>query len=58
MKKPYMPTIIGSSDRNCALIILFPLNGSKAGLFECHLFWMGQSYDPSTFILEEKLIHY
>ena len=53
-----MPTIIGSSDRNCALIILFPLNGSKAGLFECHLFWMGQSYDPSTFTLEEKLIHY
>ena len=53
-----MRTVIGSSDMDCALIILFPLYDSKAGLFECNLFWMALQYDPSTFILEEKLIQY
>ena len=45
MKKPYMPAIIGSSERDCVLIILFQLYGSKAGLFDSTLFWVGQ-YDP------------
>ena len=55
MKKPYTRTIIGSSGRDCVLIILFQLYGSKAGLFEGNLFWVGQ-YEPLTFILEEELI--
>ena len=57
MKKPYMRTIIGSSRRDCALIILFQLYDPKGGLFEGNLFWVGQ-YDPPTFILEEELIQY
>ena len=59
MKKPYMCTIIGSSGWEFVLIILFQLYGSKAGLFESDLFWVGK-YDsppPPTFILE-KLIQY
>ena len=44
MKKPYMRTITGSSGRDCVLIILFQLYGSKPGLFESNLFWVGQ-YD-------------
>ena len=40
-----MRTIIGSSGRDCVLIILFQLYGSKAGFFEGNLLWMGQ-YDP------------
>ena len=42
MKKRYMRTIIGSSERHCVLIILFPLYGSNAGRFEFNLFWMSQ----------------
>ena len=45
MKKLYIRTIIGSSGRDCALIILFQLYGSKTGLFESNLFWVDQ-YDP------------
>ena len=45
MKKLYMHTIIGSSGRDCVLTILFQLYGSKAGLFEGNLFWVGQC-DP------------
>ena len=56
--KKYMRTIIGSSERDYVLIILFPLYGPKAGPFECNLFWMGQWYNPLTFILEEKLLQY
>ena len=44
MKKPYMGTIIGSSGRDCVLIILILLYGSKAGHFEGNLIMMGQ-YD-------------
>ena len=44
MKTPYMRTIIGSSGRDCVLIILFQLYGIKAGLFEGSLFYVGQ-YD-------------
>ena len=52
-----MRTVIGSSGRDCVLIISFELYGSNAGLFESNLFWVGH-YDPlSTFILEE-LIQY
>ena len=40
-----MCTITGSFRRDCVLIILFQLHGSKAGLFEGNLFWVGQ-YDP------------
>ena len=58
MKKPYMHTIIGSSGRDCVLIILFQLYGSKARLFEYNLFWVGQYNLSSTLILEEELIQY
>ena len=58
MKKPYLCTIIGSYGRDCVLIILFELYGSKTGFFEGNLFWVGH-YDPLlTFILEEELIQY
>ena len=40
-----MHTVIGSSGRNCVLITLFQLYGSKTGFFEGNLIWMGQ-YDP------------
>ena len=39
-----MRTIIGSSRRDCVLIIPFQLYGSKAGPFKDSLFWVGQ-YD-------------
>ena len=52
-----MHTIIGSSGSNCVLIILSQLYGSKAGLFEGNLFWLGQ-FDPPTFIMEEELIQF
>ena len=62
-----MRTIIGSSRRDCVLVILFQLYGSWAGLFEGDSFWVGQ-YDklplppPSPplpiFILKEELIQY
>ena len=57
MKKSSMHTIIGSSGSNCVLIILSQLYGSKAGLFEGNLFWLGQ-FDPPTFIMEEELIQF
>ena len=57
MKKLYMCTIIGSSGRDCVLIILFQFYGSKAGLFESNLIWV-DTPQPSTFILEEELIQY
>ena len=44
MKKPYVHTIIGSSGRDCVLIILFQLYGCKAEPFEDSLFWVGH-YD-------------
>ena len=40
-----MRSIIDSSGRDCVLIILFRLYGSKAGLFGVNLFWVRQ-YDP------------
>ena len=52
-----MRTIIGSSGRDCVLIILIQLYGSNARLFEGNLFRVGQ-YDPQTFILEKELIQY
>ena len=61
MEKPNMCTIIGSSGRDCVLITLFQLYGSKAGLFQDRLFWVDQydSLSPhQTFILEDKLIQY
>ena len=36
-----MQTIIGPSRKDCVLIILFQLYGSRAGLFERDLFWEG-----------------
>ena len=45
-----MGTIIGSSGRNCVLIILLQLYGSKAWPFEGDLFWVGQYDSPTTFI--------
>ena len=41
-----MGTIIGSSVRDCVLIILFQCYCSKAGLFENNLFWVGQCDHP------------
>ena len=58
-----MRTIIGSSGSNCALIILFQLYSSKAGLLK--VIYSGWSVlpsapppPPSTFILEEELVQY
>ena len=57
MKKPYMPIMIGPSGRDCVLITLFQLYGSKAGLFEGNSFWVGQC-DLPTFMLEEELYNF
>ena len=56
-----MCIIVGSSGRNCVLIIFFQLYGSKTGLFESNLVWVGQYYNmthptPSTVILEKEII--
>ena len=48
MKKSFMNAIIGSSGRHSVLIVLFQLSGSKAGLFEGNLFWVGQYDTPTT----------
>ena len=53
-----MHIIIGSPKKGCVLNIVYPCYDSKAGLFEFDLFWMGQSYDPPTFILEETPIQH
>ena len=53
-----MHTIIGSSGGDCVLIILFQLYGTKAGLFEGNLSWVGQYDHFPTFILEEELMKY
>ena len=52
-----MHTIIGSSERDFVLIILFQIYGFKTGLYENNLFWVGQ-YDLPPFILEEVLTQY
>ena len=61
MKKLCMCTIIGSSGRDCVLIILFELYGPKVGLFEGNFLWVGQynhnGTTPKTFILEELIQH-
>ena len=57
IKKLYMYTIIGSSGRDCVLIILFQLYGSKAKLFDGNLLWLDQ-YDHPNVILKEELIQY
>ena len=44
--KPYMHIVTGSSGRDRVSIILFQLYGTKNGLFEGNLFWVGQ-YDLS-----------
>ena len=46
MKNPHMHNIICSPGRDCVLIILFQPCGSKAGLFESMLFWVGQYDHP------------
>ena len=45
MKKPYMSSTIGSSGRDCVLIILFQFYGFRAWCFKSNLFQVGQ-YDP------------
>ena len=35
-----------SSGRGCGLIALFQIHGSKAGLFESNLFWVGKCVPP------------
>ena len=52
MKKQYISTIIGSSGtynsaQDCALLTLFRLYDSKAGLFEGNLFWVRQYDSPN-----------
>ena len=44
MKKPYMCTITGSSERECTLIILFQLYGSKPGFF--NVIYFGRKTNP------------
>ena len=51
MKKLYMCTIIGYSGRDCVLIMLFQLYGSKAGLFQVDLFWVGKKRRRTNQIL-------
>ena len=41
-----MRTIVGSFGRDCVLIILFPLYGSKAGFFECNCSGWAGSMNP------------
>ena len=55
MKKPYIRTIIGSSGRDCILILFQPYS-SKAGIFESNLLRVGHYDLPSTFVLEAELI--
>ena len=57
MKKLYMRTIIGSSGSDCVFVILIHFYGSKTGVFDSNLFWVGQ-YDLPTFTLGEELIQY
>ena len=57
-----MCTSIGSSGRDCVLIILLQLYSSRGQLVEGDLFWVVH-YDhppmpPPTFVLEEELIQY
>ena len=57
IKKSYMCTFASSSERDYVLFILFQLYGSKTGLFEGNLFWVGHNDPPPPmFILGEKLI--
>ena len=42
MKKPYMRRVVGFFERDWVLIILLQLYGSKAGLFDGGLLWVGQ----------------
>ena len=44
---------IGSSGRDCVLIILLQLYDSKTSLFEDNLFYLVQCLLPPTFILEQ-----
>ena len=47
MKKLYMRTIIGSSERDCVLIVLFQLFASKAGILEGSLLvYIGRRTTP------------
>ena len=46
MKKLYMTTVKGSSGRDCVLIILFELYGSKSAFFKSNLFWVGHYNTP------------
>ena len=46
MKKPNIHTILGSSRRDCVLIILFQLYDSKSGPFEGNLFWVSVWHSP------------
>ena len=50
-----MHTIIGSFGRDCVLIILFQIYGSKAQFFETNLYWVGQCDPPLTLVFEEEL---
>ena len=58
MKKPYVRTITGSSGRDCVLIIQFQLYGSKVGLFEDGLFWVGQYDSPPPPLSSQPLSHH
>ena len=44
-----MHIILGSSGRDCVLMILFQFYGSKAGFFQGNLLWVGQ-YNPNLHI--------
>ena len=46
MKKPNIHTILGSSRRDCVLIILFQLYDSKSGPFAGNLFGVSVWHSP------------
>ena len=49
-----MHLIIGSSGRDCVLIILFQFYGCRAGIFEGDLFWMSQYDSPQPSYWKKK----
>ena len=62
MKKPYMPTILGSFGRDCVLIILFQLYDSEAGLFASNqaLFYqfMCNDHIQSPALFQKYFVHF
>ena len=59
MKKRNMLAILGSSGRDCILIILFQLHSLELGfLGVIYSVWVSITSPSPNFILEEKVIQY